>query len=72
MKRIQWVETLTCTGCRKIEQVTLSGPMDPDAYPGEKNRIDEGPYGFKAEAVGPGFQFRCVVCNRNARVTKAD
>jgi hypothetical protein len=69
---MQWVEILTCIGCRKIGQVTLSGPTDPDAYPDEKDFIDEGSSGFKAEAVGSGFQFRCVACNRNARVTKAD
>lgn len=70
MNRIQWTENLTCPGCGKMGKVTLSGAKDPNSSPGERDRVEQGCAGFATVAVGLGFQFRCVACKRNAKVTR--
>jgi hypothetical protein len=40
------------------------------AAEGERDRLACGLSGFKTEEVENGFQFRCVDCNRLARITR--
>lgn len=70
MSRIQWTENLTCPGCGKMGKVTFSGGAGLEYLKGEKERVEKGCAGFKTQKMEFGFQFRCVDCNRNARVTK--
>jgi hypothetical protein len=53
-------------------KVTFSGPGDEGYLRGEHDKVSRGCAGFKTEKVEFGFQFRCVKCNRNVRVTKAN
>jgi hypothetical protein len=72
MSCIQWTENLTCPRCGKAGKVTFSGPAGFRYLKGEKDRVKQGSAGFETEAVEFGFIFRCVDCNTNARVTKAN
>ena len=72
MSTIQWTENLTCPRCGKTAKATFSGPAGFDYLNGEKDRVEQGIAGFETEALEFGFRFRCVDCDRIARVTVAN
>jgi hypothetical protein len=70
-RRVQWTENVTCPGCGKTGKITFSGQAGDAYLNGVRDRVEQGCAGFKTEAMEFGFRFRCVDCNRNARVTTA-
>jgi hypothetical protein len=70
LTRVQWFENVCCQGCGKMGRVTFSRPDGAAILRGERDRVERGLSGFRSERLEDGFQFRCVDCNKVARLTK--
>jgi hypothetical protein len=68
--RITWTENLACPSCGKLGKVRFSRPDDVPR--GERDRVESGVSGFKTETTEKGFQFRCVDCNKVAKITRSN
>jgi hypothetical protein len=71
-RRVQRTENLTCPKCGRAGKVTFSRPEGPSDLGDKCDRLERGCIGFEAEQGEFGFRFRCVGCNRNARMAKSN
>jgi hypothetical protein len=68
--RVKWIEHISGAGCGWIEDVMFSRSDGFGVVRGERDRIECDVSGFETEALDEGFRFRCVQCNKIARLLK--